>query len=199
MKGCWPPDVSLPLAPMDCLTAFTVVLVALVQSCCSLPCRPHYRGAGLCQGVRASRTVFIPKTDEVNAQCLLIRSLESLRPLPRGNCGCKILTAAMSSGLRRCSVECIHPSQRCVTQRIMTDNIFEIKRLPSPCAPAIRKTPASCSPTSPAPTPTWTTGGSSWCWNGQASQKHCSFSSGECLQIPSHMSSVPARPEGSSR
>ena len=25
------------------------------------------------------------------------------------------------------SIECIHPSQRCVTQRIMTDNTFEIE------------------------------------------------------------------------
>ena len=33
----------------------------------------------------------------------------------------------MYSGLRRCSVECIHPSQRSVSQRVMTDNIFEIE------------------------------------------------------------------------
>ena len=79
------------------------------------------------QGFGACRTVFIPESGEVNAQGLLIRSPGSLRPLTLCNCDCKILTAAMCSGLRRYSVECIHPSQRCVTQRIMTDNIFEIE------------------------------------------------------------------------
>ena len=33
----------------------------------------------------------------------------------------------MYSGLRRYSVECIHPTKKCVTQRIMTDNIFEVE------------------------------------------------------------------------
>ena len=42
----------------------------------------------------ANRPVFIPKTGEVNAQGLLIRSPESLRPATLGNCDCKILTAA---------------------------------------------------------------------------------------------------------
>ena len=37
--------------------------------------------AALSQGLGASRTVFIPKTGEVNAVGLLIRSPESLRPL----------------------------------------------------------------------------------------------------------------------
>ena len=32
----------------------------------------------------------------------------------------------MCYGLRMCSIECIHPSQRCVTQRVVTRNIFEI-------------------------------------------------------------------------
>ena len=97
-----------------------------------------------------SRKVVIPETGVVNAQGLLTRSPESLRRLTQCNCDCEILTA---SGLRRYSVECIHPSQRCVTQRIMTDNIFEIKLnpLPSPCAPAIQKTLESCSLTSLAP------------------------------------------------
>ena len=85
------------------------------------------RGAALHQEFGACRTVFIPKTSEVDVQGLLIRSLESLRPLTLCNCDCKILTAAMCSRLQIYSIECIHPSQRCVTQRIMTDNIFEIE------------------------------------------------------------------------
>ena len=43
---------------------------ALPSGCAALP-----------QGLDASRTVFIPKTGEVNALGLLIRSPESLRPL----------------------------------------------------------------------------------------------------------------------
>ena len=58
-------------------------------------------------GLRASRTVFIPKSSEVDAQGLLVRLPESLRPLTSCNCDCKVLTAAMCSGLRRYSIECI--------------------------------------------------------------------------------------------
>ena len=111
---------------------------------CQIPLRRlpgHARESGsiYLKAWGARRTVFIPKTGEVSAQGLLIRWPESLRPLTLCNCECKILTAAMCSGLRRYSVECVHPSQRCVTQRVMTDNIFEIETAIA-CAPAIRKT-----------------------------------------------------------
>ena len=62
-----------------------------------------------------------------DAQGHTIRSHEALRPLTLCSCDCKVVTAAMCSGLRRYSIECVHPSQRCVTQRIMTDNILEIE------------------------------------------------------------------------
>ena len=85
------------------------------------------QASALPAGFGACRTVFIPKSGEVDAQGLLIRSLESLRPLTKCNCDCKVLTAAMCSNLRRYPIECVHSSQRCITQRVMTDNIFEIE------------------------------------------------------------------------
>ena len=90
-------------------------------------CRATLQGTALPEGFGASRTVFIPKTSEANAQGLLIRSPESLRPVTVCNCDCKILAAAMCSGLLRYPIECIYPSDRCVTQRIVTDSIFEIE------------------------------------------------------------------------
>ena len=62
-----------------------------------------------------------------NAQGLWSRTPEALRPLTLCNCDCKVVTSAMCAGLRKCSVECIHPSERGVAQRIMTDNIFEVE------------------------------------------------------------------------
>ena len=100
------------------------------------------RGAVLHQGFGACRTVFIPKTSEVDVQGLLIRSPGSFRPLTVCNCDCKILTAAMCSRLQRYSIECIHPHQRCVTQRIMTDNIFEIETVAIAMRPCYSKDPA---------------------------------------------------------
>ena len=68
-----------------------------------------------------------PKSSEVDAQGLIIRSPEALRPLTLCRCDREVITAAMCSGLRRYSIECVHPPQICVVQRIMTDNIFEIE------------------------------------------------------------------------
>ena len=139
---------------------------------CVLLCRLHWcqiplrclpgQGSGS-QGFGASRRVFIPKTVKVNAQGLLIRSPDSLRRLTLCNYDCKILTAAMCSGLRGFSVECIHPSQRCVTQRIMTDNIFEIETAAITMRTCYSEDPTILLTDSPTPTPALTTDGSSWC------------------------------------
>ena len=48
-----------------------------------------------------------------------------LRPLTLCNCDCKILTTAICQGLHRYTMRCTHPSQRCISSRQMTDNIFE--------------------------------------------------------------------------
>ena len=111
---------------MDCFAAHAAVLVALAPSSSSMPIRPRYRE-------RLSLRVWCwPNgTHSFNWRGqrpeLLIRSPGSLWPLTLCNSDCTILTAAMCSGLRRYPVECIHPSQRCVTQRTMIDNIFEIE------------------------------------------------------------------------
>ena len=58
-----------------------------------------------------SGTVFIPKTSDVTL-C---------------NCDCELLTSAICRGLHWYTMRCIHPSQRCICSRQMTDNIFEIE------------------------------------------------------------------------
>ena len=49
------------------------------------------------------------------------------RPLTLCNCDCKLLTSAVYRGLHWYTMRCIHPSQRCISSRQMTDNIFEIE------------------------------------------------------------------------
>ena len=72
-----------------------------------------------------SRTVCIPKTSDVDDHGRIIRSLDALRPLTVCNCDCKLLTSAICRGLHWYTMRCIHPSQRCISSRQMTDNIFE--------------------------------------------------------------------------
>ena len=69
----------------------------------------------------------------------------------------------MCSVLSGFSVECIHPSQRCVTQRIMTDNIFEIETAAIAMRTCYWEDPGILLTDSPAPTLALTTDGSSWC------------------------------------
>ena len=77
----------------------------------------------------ASRTVFIPKSSDVDNNCLIVRSPDALRPLTLCNCDWKILITAICRGLQWYTMRCIHPhpSQRCISTRQMTDNIFEIE------------------------------------------------------------------------
>ena len=85
-------------------------------------------GGGLASALyAASRTVFIPKSSDVDNNGLIVRSLEALRPLTLCNCDCKILPAAICRGLQWYTMRCIHSSQRCISSRQMTDNIFEIE------------------------------------------------------------------------
>ena len=74
-----------------------------------------------------SRTVFIPKTSDTDDLGRNIRSPDALRPLTLCNCGCKLLTSAICRGLHWYTTQCIHPSQRCISTRQMTDSIFEIE------------------------------------------------------------------------
>ena len=75
----------------------------------------------------ASRTVFIPKSPDVDNNGRIVRSPEALRPLTLCDCDCKIPTTAICRGLQWYTMICIHPSRRCISSRQMTDNIFEIE------------------------------------------------------------------------
>ena len=74
-----------------------------------------------------SRTVFVPKTSDTDDLGRIIRSLDALRPKTLCNCDCKLLTSAICRGLHWYTMQCVHPSQRCISTRQMTDNIFEIE------------------------------------------------------------------------
>ena len=74
-----------------------------------------------------SRTVFIPKTSDTDDLGRIIRSPDALRPLTLCNCDCALLTSAICRGLQWYTMQCIHTSQRCISSRQMTDNIFEIE------------------------------------------------------------------------
>ena len=67
------------------------------------------------------RTVLIPKTSDIDDNGRIIRSPEAQRPLTLCNCDCKLLCR----GLHWYTMRCIQPSQRCISSRQMTDNIFE--------------------------------------------------------------------------
>ena len=73
-----------------------------------------------------SRTVLSPRLD-IHDIGRIIRSPDALRPLTLCNCDCKVLTSAICRGLRWYTIRCIHTSQRCISSRQMTDNIFEIE------------------------------------------------------------------------
>ena len=70
---------------------------------------------------------FIPKTSDIDDNGRIIQSLDALRPLTLCNCDCELLTSAICRGLHWYTLRCIHPSQRCISSRQMTDNIFEIE------------------------------------------------------------------------
>ena len=57
----------------------------------------------------------------------IVRPPDAFRPLTLCNCDCKIMTTAICFGLHWYSIRCIHPAQRCISSRQMTDNIFEVE------------------------------------------------------------------------
>ena len=61
-----------------------------------------------------SRTIFIPKTSDIDDFGVIIRSPDALRPLTLCNCDCKLFTSAIVRGLHWYAMRCIHPSQRCI-------------------------------------------------------------------------------------
>ena len=70
-----------------------------------------------------SRTVFIPKSSHIDNDGRIVRSPEALRPLTL----CKWDCTGNCRGLHWYIMRCTHPSQRCISSRQMTVNIFEIE------------------------------------------------------------------------
>ena len=58
----------------------------------------------------ASRTVFIPKSSNVDVNGLIIRPPDALRSLTLCNCDCEITTTAICSCLHKYALRCIHPA-----------------------------------------------------------------------------------------
>ena len=54
---------------------------------------------------------------------------EGPRPLTLCDCDCKILTTAICQGFQWHTMRCLHPFQRCISSRKMTDNIFEVEAI----------------------------------------------------------------------
>ena len=73
-----------------------------------------------------SSTKLISKTSDIDDNGMIIRILDVVRPLTLCNCDCKLLHTAICRGLHWYTMICIHPSQRCISSRQMTDNIFDI-------------------------------------------------------------------------
>ena len=106
---------------------FADALVDWVPASCSM--RQIFGARWLCLHTHfaASRTVFILKSPTVDDKGLIVRSPDALRPLTLCNRDCKIVTRTICFGLHRYSTRRIHPAQRCVSTRQMTDNIFEVE------------------------------------------------------------------------
>ena len=90
-------------------------------------CQAVLEGRSIPTCFAESRTVFTPKTSDIDDLGRIIRSPDALRPLTLCNCDCKFLTSPICRGLHWYTMRCIHPSQRCISTRQMTDNIFEIE------------------------------------------------------------------------
>ena len=94
------------------------------------PCNAYkhlVEGGAVPEHFAISRTVFIPKSSDIDENGRIIPSPEASRPLTLWNCDSKLLTSAICRGLHWYTVRSIHPSKRCVASRQMTDNIFEIE------------------------------------------------------------------------
>ena len=55
-----------------------------------------------------SRTVFIPKSSDIDDLGRILRSPDTLRPLTLCNCDCKLLTTAICRGFHWYTMQCIH-------------------------------------------------------------------------------------------
>ena len=115
---------NLLRALMEFLTPTTDVRDAWVRSFSSTHTNIFWR---VVLSLRCLPKVFIPKSSDVDHNGRIVRSPEALRPLTLCNCDCKILTTAICRGIHWYTMRCTHPSQRCISARQLTDNIFDIE------------------------------------------------------------------------
>ena len=102
------------------------LLVALVRSSSFGLNQAVLEGSTIFYYIAESRTVFIWKTSDTNDFGRIIRSLDARRPLTLFcNCDCKLLASAICRGLTGTPWDSL-TSQRWISSRQMTDNIFEI-------------------------------------------------------------------------
>ena len=102
----------------------TGVLVVWVRTFSLMLTKLCWKGALSLIIFAESRTVFVPKTSHVVDHGRIIRSLTHFSPL---TVTAKLLTSAICRGLHWYTMRCIHPSQRCISSREMTDSIVEIE------------------------------------------------------------------------
>ena len=121
------PKRTEPLDLTEFLMVSTDVLVALDLSSSFTLIEPSWReGRFLLVLLEVGRSSS-PKTSDTDDLGRIVRSPDALRPLTLCNFDCKILTSAICRRLHRYTMRCIHTSQRCISSRQMTDNIFEIE------------------------------------------------------------------------
>ena len=124
----WPQKKCPNQVPMGFLIISTGVLEGWVLSSCFMFINVCLRVALFPHTLlRVGPSSFSPNSSDVDNNGLIVRSPDALRPLTLSNCDCKILTTAISRGLQWYTMRCIHPSQRCISSRQMTDNIFEVE------------------------------------------------------------------------
>ena len=118
LTNSWPQRRNLLLALMAFRTAYIGVRWDWVRRFCSTHTTMCWRVVLSLRFLTKSRTVFVPKSSDVDNNGRIVRSPEALRPLTLCNCDCKILTTAICRGLHWCTMRCIHPSQRCISSRL---------------------------------------------------------------------------------
>ena len=119
------PRKTQPLGLTVFPTVSTDVLVALVRSSSIVIFKPFWREVLFPDCFAENGTVLGIKTSDTDDHGRVIRSPDAHLPLTLCNCDCKLLTSAICRGLHWYTMQCIHPSQRCISSRQMTDNIFE--------------------------------------------------------------------------
>ena len=104
----------------------TGVLVAWVRSSSLMRFELSWKEVLFLMGFADSR-IFTPRPLTSMTREGLFDHQSHFGLLKLCNCDCKLVTSAICQSLTGTPLRCIHPSQRCISSRQMTDNIFEIE------------------------------------------------------------------------